>query len=230
MVFRGDLMKYYCENERKSIMKIKKNIVMIMAAVMAVSSLAACGSNGQTEESTASETVSETASETAAPETESSEESTSETSESVSEAETEESTEGETGEDESAVSPLMEYADAAMSAGEWPEMEAVSDKYILSDYFLLDADNENYRDLLVMQCPMSANMSEFIIIEADDTQAAADDLKARREKAQNGDAFYPDDVDKANDAIVGTAGDYAYFIMCFEPEKAEEALLLKIGE
>ena len=230
MVFRGDLMKYYCENERKSIMKIKKNIVMIMAAVMAVSSLAACGSNGQTEETTASETVSETASETAAPETESSEESTSETSESVSEAETEESTEGETGEDESAVSPLMEYADAAMSAGEWPEMEAVSDKYILSDYFLLDADNENYRDLLVMQCPMSANMSEFIIIEADDTQAAADDLKARREKAQNGDAFYPDDVDKANDAIVGTAGDYAYFIMCFEPEKAEEALLLKIGE
>ncbi len=230
MVFRGDLMKYYCENERKSIMKIKKNIVMIMAAVMAVSSLAACGSNGQTEETTASETVSETASETAAPETESSEESTSETSESVSETETEESTEGETGEDESAVSPLMEYADAAMSAGEWPEMEAVSDKYILSDYFLLDADNENYRDLLVMQCPMSANMSEFIIIEADDTQAAADDLKARREKAQNGDAFYPDDVDKANDAIVGTAGDYAYFIMCFEPEKAEEALLLKIGE
>ncbi len=230
MVFRGDLMKYCCENERKSIMKIKKNIVMIMAAVMAVSSLAACGSNGQTEESTVSETVSETASETAAPETESSEESTSETSESVSEAETEESTEGETGEDESAVSPLMEYADAAMSAGEWPEMEAVSDKYILSDYFLLDADNENYRDLLVMQCPMSANMSEFIIIEADDTQAAADDLKARREKAQNGDAFYPDDVDKANDAIVGTAGDYAYFIMCFEPEKAEEALLLKIGE
>ena len=223
-------MKYYCENERKSIMKIKKNIVMIMAAVMAVSSLAACGSNGQTEETTASETVSETASETAAPETESSEESTSETSESVSEAETEESTEGETGEDESAVSPLMEYADAAMSAGEWPEMEAVSDKYILSDYFLLDADNENYRDLLVMQCPMSANMSEFIIIEADDTQAAADDLKARREKAQNVDAFYPDDVDKANDAIVGTAGDYAYFIMCFEPEKAEEALLLKIGE
>ena len=230
MVFRGDLMKYYCENERKSIMKIKKNIVMIMAAVMAVSSLAACGSNGQTEETTASETVSETASETAAPETESSEESTSETSENVSETETEESTEGETGEDESAVSPLMEYADAAMSAGEWPEMEAVSDKYILSDYFLLDADNENYRDLLVMQCPMSANMSEFIIIEADDTQAAADDLKARREKAQNGDAFYPDDVDKANDAIVGTAGDYAYFIMCFEPEKAEEALLLKIGE
>ena len=223
-------MKYYCENERKSIMKIKKNIVMIMAAVMAVSSLAACGSNGQTEETTASETVSETASETAAPETESSEESTSETSESVSETETEESTEGETGEDESAVSPLMEYADAAMSAGEWPEMETVSDKYILSDYFLLDADNENYRDLLVMQCPMSANMSEFIIIEADDTQAAADDLKARREKAQNGDAFYPDDVDKANDAIVGTAGDYAYFIMCFEPEKAEEALLLKIGE
>ena len=223
-------MKYYCENERKSIMKIKKNIVMIMAAVMAVSSLAACGSNGKTEESTVSETVSETASETAAPETESSEESTSETSESVSETETEESTEGETGEDESAVSPLMEYADAAMSAGEWPEMEAVSDKYILSDYFLLDADNENYRDLLVMQCPMSANMSEFIIIEADDTQAAADDLKARREKAQNGDAFYPDDVDKANDAIVGTAGDYAYFIMCFEPEKAEEALLLKIGE
>lgn len=212
-------------------MKTKKSIVMIMAAVMAVSSLAACGSdNGAAEESTVSETVSESVSETAAPETESSEESTSETSESVSESETEESTEGETGEDEDAVSPLMEYADAAMSAGEWPVMEAVSDKYILSDYFLLDADNENYRDLLVMQCPMSANMSEFIIIEADDTQAAADDLKARREKAQNGDAFYPDDVDKANDAIVGTAGDYAYFIMCFEPEKAEEALLLKIGE
>ncbi len=150
-------------------------------------------------------------------------------SETTSSSESESSGEASSGEtDTGEENPLKEYADAALSVGDWPEMMEVTDENILSEFFLLDKNNENYKSLLVMQCPMSANMSELIIIEAEDTSAASDDLKERRKKAQETDAFYPDDVDKAENAIVGTSGNYAYYILGWEPEKSEEALLMKL--
>ena len=84
--------------------------------------------------------------------------------------------------------------------------------------------NENYKEMIVMQCPISAVMSEIIIIQADDVDAAAEDLKARQQKAIDQDAWYPDDIDMANNSIVGTCGDYAYFIIGSEAETAEKII------
>lgn len=131
--------------------------------------------------------------------------------------------------DEENVNPLQDLVLASMGDfSDWPTLAEVNDEFILSDYFLLDKNNANYEQLIVMQCPMSAQMCEIIIIKADDVDAAKADLEARQKKAQDTDAFYPNDIDRAANSIVGTKGDYAYFFLCENPTAAEELLTAAI--
>lgn len=190
-------------------MYIKK----IIAAAFAVCLLTftACGKDST--EGKASATESETTtSETASAEM---------TSDSAADTE---GTEADGTEGDEAANPLMPIADAAVSADEWPSLWEVTDAQLISDFFTLDAANENYKNLLVLQCPMSANMSEIIIIEAEDVNAAKADLEARQQKAQTQDAFYPDDVERAGASIVGTEGNYAYFLMGDHADNAEKII------
>ncbi|MGN1416337.1 MAG: DUF4358 domain-containing protein [Oscillospiraceae bacterium] len=198
---------------------MKRTIAAAASVLIVMSMFTGCGKKNQenTAQSETTMSVSETVSETT------------QTSEAMTESSVSSETSQETsGEAVETVNPLNHLAEAALAVGEWPAMAEVTDENILSDYFLLDKNNTNYKNLIVMQCPMSANMSELIIIEAEDTSAAADDLKERRKKAQETDAFYPADEEKAKNAIVGTSGDYAYYILSSEPEKSEEAILMSI--
>lgn len=132
--------------------------------------------------------------------------------------------------DEENVNPLQDLVLAAMGdLSEWPMLAEVNDEFILSDYFLLDKNNANYEQLIAMQCPMSAQMYEIIIIKAADADAAKADLEARQKKAQDTDAFYPNNVERAANSIVGTKGDYAYFLLCENPTAAEELLTAAIN-
>lgn len=204
-------------------MKIGK--IAAAAAVIAVCAalLASCGKDNSDEAVTPAESDSETAT---------SAEQTSDTSESHSESETESETaaDGVNEDTDTDISDaisgnaLMPIADAALGAGEWPSMWEVSDPDLLNEYFLLDWTNSNYRNLLVLQCPMSANMTEIVIIEAEDVSAARTDLEARQKKAREQDAFYPADVERAGASVVGTEGDYAYFIMSDNVSDAEKAV------
>lgn len=130
-------------------------------------------------------------------------------------------------EEEVSANPLQPIADAALAVGEWPVLWEVTgtDPTMISDFFLLDAENENYQNLLILQCPMSANMTEIILIQAEDVSAAKADLEARRKKAQEQDAFYPDDIERAGASIVGTEGDYAYFLMGDNASAAETEIV-----
>lgn len=126
------------------------------------------------------------------------------------------------------VNPLRSLVEATASGTEWPYLSEITDELIISDYLTLDKENENYEEAIYMQCPMSANLTEVIIIKAADPDAAAADLEARQKKAQEQDAFYPDDVERAGSSIVGTHGDYAYFLMCSDAKGAEEQLISAI--
>ncbi|MCI5752017.1 MAG: DUF4358 domain-containing protein [Oscillospiraceae bacterium] len=198
---------------------MKRTIAAAAAVLIVMSMFTGCGKKNQDNaaQSETSSSVSETVSETM------------QTSESVTESSVSSETAQETSaENVETVNPLNNLAQAALAVGEWPMMDEVTDENIIADYFLLDKNDPNYINLIVMQCPMSANMSELIIIEAEDTSAAADALKERRKKAQDTDAFYPADQEKAKNAIVGTSGKYAYYILSSEPEKSEEAILMSI--
>ena len=193
-------------------MKIRK-IAAALAAVLCIG-LAGCSDNTTDEVTTSAENSTTTTSEaTEASETEASQEDTGNTEDNSPESEGE------------AANPLQHIADVALAVGEWPAMAGMDDPTMLEDFFLLDASNENYKNLLVIKCPMSANISELIIIEANDVDAAKADLEARQKKAQEQDAWYPDDVERAGASIVGTEGDYAYFIMCGSPDEVETAIV-----
>lgn len=207
---------------------MKKIIAMISAVAMCAAMFTACSSNdAETTETTADTTVAEVTDDTVN-DTAIESETTAETMEEVP-AETEESADegdapvedgGEVG-----ANPLQSIVDAGLAVGEWPAMMEVTDTMMLTDYFMLDPENANYRNMIVMQCPMSATMSEVIIIEADDVEAAKADLNARRDKAISQDAWYPNDVELAEASIVGTEGDYAYFILAGSAAEAETAIV-----
>lgn len=198
------------------------------ALLICTAAFTACGNDSSGEaEITASQTQSETAVQT---EENNGEENTENTE--ISDENTDDNTDGDTDGNtdsgdqgtSSAGGILSAAADAALADAPWPAMERLEDAEFVSDFFLLDMGNENYKDIIILKCPMSANLSELIIIEADDVSAAQADLEARKKKAQEQDAWYPDDVEKAGASIVGTEGSYAYFIMGSEPESVEAAL------
>ena len=221
---------------------MKKIIAMISAIAMCAAMFTACSSNdAETTETTADTTIAEVTDETVndtavegdiiISEEDATEETTVETMEEVP-AETEESADEPAedevpSEDEGEVgaNPLQGVVDAALAVGEWPAMMEITDEMMLTEYFKIDPANANYRNFMVMQCPMSATMSEIIIIEADDVDAAKADLDARRNKAITQDAWYPNDVELAEASIVGTEGNYAYFILAGSAAEAETAIV-----
>lgn len=221
---------------------MKKIIAAISAIAMCAAMFTACGkdTNVPSDETTADTTIAEVTDETVNDTAvegdiiiseESAEETTAETLEEVP-AETEESAD-EPAEDEVpseddgevGTNPLQGVVDAALAVGEWPAMMEITDEMMLTEYFMIDPANANYRNFMVMQCPMSATMSEIIIIEADDVDAAKADLDARRNKAITQDAWYPNDVELAEASIVGTEGNYAYFILAGSAAEAETAIV-----
>lgn len=212
---------------------MKKILAAIAAIAMTGLLLAGCSSKTE-EEVTTAETTVETTTEATEETTEAVEDTT------VSEEEINEDEAGtEDGEeeldmmpmfDEENVNPLQDLVIAAMGDfSEWPMLAEVTDEEIISDYFLLDKNNANYEQFIAMQCPMSAQMCEIIIIKTTDTDAAKADLEARQKKAQETDAFYPNDIERAANSIVGAKGDYAYFLFCENPTAAEELLTAAIA-
>ena len=201
---------------------IKKIIAAISALALSAALLTACDGNNNNEDTSVSSETPAASGETDTSDTSAEDESEAADTDAVDESD--DPGETDSGEDADP-NPLQPLADAALSVGEWPSLWEVTDPQMLSDFFLLDAANENYRNIIVLQCPMSATMTEIIIIEAEDAESAKTDLGARRQKAIDQDAFYPNDVDLANASIVGTEGNYAYFILAGDAAEAETALV-----
>ena len=206
-------------------MKFRKVITAAAVLTACAFILTACGKESTEETTSAPDTEAETTTEISAENTEET------TTEDLSEDVPEDIPNNDNAEDEpeeipeEGQSPLQPIADTALAVGEWPALWEVTDPQLISDFFLLDASNDNYQNLLILQCPMSANMTEIIIIQAEDVSAAKADLEARQKKAQEQDAFYPDDVERAGASIVGTEGDYAYFIMGDNASTAETEIV-----
>ncbi len=190
---------------------LKKLMLCLIISCMTVS-LVACGQSNSNNDiqdtsntdSTAQTTIEETSeSETSQDETSSSDDTTS----------------------NSDVVDLHAMVDEVTSKVEWASLSEVDDKDIIQEYFTLQADNPNYKQILVMQCPMSAVIAEIILIQAEDTQSAMQDLQARKDKLINTDAFYPEHKEIAEQSIVGSYGDIVYFIADYDAQESEKVLL-----
>ncbi len=207
---------------------MKKRLAILTAILACASVMTACGADkSETSETTISETTvqSEAIAEDTSAETVSEAESETE-SEAVSETESAENSEEITEDTEQTESanPLQPIIDKVLSESEWPVLAEVTDPVMLTEFFTLDPENANYKEMIVMQCPISATMSEIIIINAEDVDSAKADLEARRTKAIEVDAWYPNDQILAEESIVGTNGSYAYFIIGTNAAAAEKSI------
>jgi hypothetical protein len=108
---------------------------------------------------------------------------------------------------------------------QWASLMQIDDKDVISEFFTLDVDNINYKQIVVYQCPMSAVVAEIILIQANDVSLAKKDLEARREKLINADTYYPNAKEVAENSIVGVVGDIVYFIAGENAVDSEEVLL-----
>lgn len=189
-----------------------KKLAVSLAALTFCAMLAGC--SGKNDNASSGTTAADTTLSDTMTEETSSEETTEETSAETSE-ETSESDEAPGGSAEAG--SLRDIAEKLIEShkDDLPALTLNEDNEFNKEFFLLDADNENYEDMVIYSCPMSAVMSEIIIIKAADGQvdSVKADLEERQKKAQEQDAFYPDDVDAANASIVGTRGNYVYFLL-----------------
>lgn len=125
-----------------------------------------------------------------------------------------------------------ELTETVRSVGEWPSMVKVEDNEMAMEFFKLDLENENYEEISILQTPMSGALAEIIIINPSDgkLEGAKYDLKERREKLIEVDAFYPSHQVIAEESIIGDAGDYVYLIVGTDAVEGEKALLDKLGK
>lgn len=121
---------------------------------------------------------------------------------------------------------MTNLAGVIEGAIEWPAMMIVNDTQMLMDYFTLDKNNPNYKDIMVKQAAMSAAFGEYIVIEAHEGKVdeAVKDLEARKTKLIEKDAFYPEHKELAEKTIVGKSGNFAYLIAGEDPESVETVL------
>lgn len=208
-------------------MKISKIIAFIAALSLTGALLTACGNDNADTAETTTSAVTTTLKESTSVDLTETESSVSETEDNSNDyvADNEEPSASDMLQFSETENPLRPVIEAAVSQGEWPYLSEVTDEQIISDYFTLDKNNENYEQSIFMQCPMSANLTEIIVIKAADPEAAKADLEARQKKAQDTDAFYPADIERANSSIVGTEGSYAYFLMCDNTSDIEDVLV-----
>lgn len=202
---------------------MKKLIAMILLCSLVFS---ACGNTNDTDQSANDQSA--TAPETTAAETEAISETSADTSDTAEISDTSEaslSPDDETTADSPENSPLADAVSAVTDAVEWPAMEQITDPDIALEFFKLDLNNPNYNDIIIMQCPMSAVMAEIIVINAQDVDSAKDDLLQRQAKMRETDAFYPNDVEIAENSIVGTSGNYVYFLAGINAADSEAILI-----
>lgn len=132
--------------------------------------------------------------------------------------------------DEQEGSPLQSIVGTVTSSVEWASLDEITDDETIKEFFKLDKSNPDYKDMIVMQCPMSSVVAEIIIIEAQDGKAedAVNALKERRQKLIDVDAFYPDSKEIAEQSITGTYHNVAYFIAGENAQQSEDILLQEL--
>jgi hypothetical protein len=195
--------------------KLMKKVCIPIAMLILMSMLVGCGN------STADNSNDTTTTTTAQTETQLETETIADTQ--TTESTEENSTSGDTVD-------LSAMVDEITSKVEWASLLEIEDDELISEFFTLDPNNPNYKQLLVMQCPMSAVIAEIILIQADDVDSAMDDLSVRQEKLINTDAYYPEHKEIAENSIINHVGDIVYFIAGENAEDSEKVLIDYINQ
>lgn len=125
---------------------------------------------------------------------------------------------------------LEELAQIITQSGEWPSMYAPDDAEF-EDYFGVAKTDERFGEVYGTFCPMSAILTEVILIKSvkGREQDAQDFLDGRKEQLIEKYAYYPSDKELAENAKVGSVNGIYYLICAQSAESAEAALKEYLG-
>lgn len=200
--------------QRKVIFFMKKLLALTLAVIMTSAIFAGCGNDDKTEETT-TETTIETVDDT--------------------------SLDGIDGdyEEPEYVAPVIESDNALTSAmnaglavGTWPSMWEVSEADVAMDFYGIDLANPDYANVMIAQCPMTFPFAEIIIIEAVDGKAAeAEKLLSDRKAAKLSEqGQYPDTVETLEASVIGTSGNYVYYVAGDVAQDVADAIIAELNK
>ena len=175
---------------------MKKNALTVLAALLAVSALAGCGSNPTdsiSSEPTASDSIS-----------------------SDSEPGTENVFSPAAPEDGYPATRAGDYVRAALSYGEWGGMEALPDdafEFVIPDFDKSWADDYCFANTMI-----SANLFKVYVIKPADgcEEQVRQWLKDYLEYCRESAAFYPQQQEQAAGAVIGETDDGYCYLICHE--------------
>lgn len=118
------------------------------------------------------------------------------------------------------------FALTALNNGSFPEMVKVTDSTLLS--MIMDFSEYGITDYSVYQQAISVELSEVIVVRADDADGVYDALMARKTSLIKQFGTYPEQEKVVSQTVVFKKGDLCVLIAADEPMTAERAILDKI--
>ncbi len=118
------------------------------------------------------------------------------------------------------------FALTALNNGSFPEMVKVTDSTLLS--MIMDFSKHGITDYSVYQQAISVELSEVIVVRADDVDGVYDALMARKSSLIKQFGTYPEQEKVVSQTVVFKKGDLCVLIAADEPMTAERAILDKL--
>ena len=108
---------------------------------------------------------------------------------------------------------------------EFTELIALNDDNITRRYYGIDLEAiEEYEVLVCSSGALADEIAVFKMKEKDDVEDMLDVVRERKQELYDSFVDYvPEEINKINNAVIASSGNYVYFIVCDESAAAKKA-------
>ncbi len=121
---------------------------------------------------------------------------------------------------------VTSVTEAIKRSGEFEELIALTDDNIVRRYYGIDLEAiESYDAQVCSSGAMADEISVFKMKERDDVEDMLEVVRERKQEQYDSFVDYvPEEIGKIENAIIGSNGNYVYFIVCTDREEAKKAV------
>ena len=119
----------------------------------------------------------------------------------------------------------QEVATAINDSTEFSELIALTDDNITRRYYGIDLESiEEYEVLVCSSGALADEIAVFKMKEKDDVEDMLDIVRDRKQELYDSFVDYvPEEINKIENAVIGSNGNYVYFIVCSDRAAAKTA-------
>ena len=118
-----------------------------------------------------------------------------------------------------------DVAAAISDSTEFSELMPLNDNNITRRYYGIDLDDiEEYEALVCSSGALADEISVFKMKEKDDVEDMLEVVRERQQELYDSFVDYvPEEINKINNAVIGSNGNYVYFAVCSDASAAKAA-------